>query len=216
MPKFDAVFFDLDGTLTDSGEGIMNSARYALRKMDLPVPEEAVLRTFVGPPLTTAFREICGMDEATAEEAVRLYREYYVAGGMLENTVYPGIREMLESLCAAGERLVVATSKPEHFARQIMDHFGLSPYFAYIGGALLHARKENAEISTYVLEPTGADPARCIMIGDRQYDILGANAFGMPAVGVLWGYGSREELTEAGAAYLAAHPAEIKEIIDHV
>lgn len=216
MPKFDVILFDLDGTLTDSGEGILNSVRYALWKMNCPVPKESVLRRFIGPPLTDAFRELCGMSEADAEEAVRLYREYYTAGGMLENRVYDGIPEMLETLCAAGERLALATSKPEQFARKIMDHFGLTPYFTYVGGALLHSRKEKEEVITYTLGAVGADPARCIMIGDRHYDVLGAKAFGMPAVGVLWGYGSREELTEAGAARLAETPSEIKEILENV
>jgi phosphoglycolate phosphatase len=184
--------------------------------MQWPVPAEEKLRLFIGPPLSAAFSEICGMDDETAAEAVRCYREYYSAGGLLENTVYAGVPEMLADLNAAGERLVIATSKPEVFARKITDHFGLTRYFAFVGGALMHARKEKDEVLAYVLDTVGADPARCVMIGDRHYDVRGAKAFGMPAVGVLWGYGSREELTEAGAARIAGAPAEIKEILNDI
>ena len=215
--KFDAILFDLDGTLTDSGEGIMNSVRYALTKMGAPIPPVEVLRAFVGPPLTEAFRDRCGMNEAQCEEAVRTYREYYKERGMLENRVYDGIPEMLEALVKRGERLVLATSKPEHFARQIMAHFHLASYFFYIGGALTDGtRKEKAEVIAYVLETIGADPARCLMIGDRCYDAEGASAFGIKTVGVTWGYGSEEELTDAGARYIARTPAEIVEVIDRV
>lgn len=214
--KYDAILFDLDGTLTESGTGIMNSVRYALTKMGFPIPPQSVLRTFVGPPLTEAFREHCGMTEAEAEEAIRCYREYYAERGLFENAVYDGVPEMLADLAAMGERLVLATSKPEHFAQKIMAHFDLDRYFTYIGGALTDgSRKEKAEVIAYVLEATGADPARCLMIGDRCYDVLGAKAFGIPTLGVLWGYGSKEELTEAGASYLAAHPGEIKEMIEN-
>lgn len=215
--KYDAILFDLDGTLTESGTGIMNSVRYALTKMGFPIPPEETLRLFVGPPLAEAFQNHCGMSETQAEEAVRCYREYYAERGLFENAVYDGVPEMLSHLTAAGERLILATSKPEHFARRIMAHFGLDRYFAYIGGALTDGtRKEKAEVIAYVLETTGADPVRCLMIGDRCYDVTGAEAFGIPTLGVLWGYGSREELTEAGAMYLAAHPDEIKEIVKNV
>ncbi len=215
--NFDAILFDLDGTLTDSGEGIMNSARYALTKMGAPIPPESVLRTFVGPPLTESFRDHCGMNEAQCEETIRAYREYYKERGMFENRVYDGIPEMLAGLVTRGGKLVLATSKPEHFARQIMAHFHLDPYFAYIGGALTDGkRKEKAEVIAYVLETTGADPARCLMIGDRRYDAEGAAAFGIPTLGVLWGYGSEEELKNAGVRYIARKPQEILEIIDRV
>lgn len=215
--KLDAILFDLDGTLTDSGEGIMNSTRYALRKMGVPVPSDESLRTFVGPPLTESFGKHCGMTEAEAEQTVRAYREYYADRGIFENRVYDGVPEMLKSLADDGFRLILATSKPEHFARQIMEHFHLDGYFFYIGGALTDGRrKEKAEVIAYVMETTGIDPARCLMIGDRLYDVEGAAEFGIPTVGVLWGYGSKEELERAGALYIAEHPEQIKEIIDHV
>ena len=215
--KYDAILFDLDGTLTESGTGIMNSARYALTKMGFSIPPEETLRLFVGPPLTEAFQTHCGMTEAEAGEAIRCYREYYAERGLFENAVYDGVPEMLSDLTAMGERLVLATSKPEHFAKRILSHFGLDTYFAYIGGALTDGRrKEKAEVIAYVLETTGADPARCLMIGDRRYDVEGAKTFGIPTLGVLWGYGTEKELTDAGASYLAAHPDEIKEILDHV
>ncbi len=216
MSKFDCILFDLDGTLTDSGEGIMNAARYALTKMGAPIPPEAVLRTFVGPPLTEAFRDHCGMNEAQCAETIRIYREYYADRGLFENRVYDGIHQMLSELADRGEKLILATSKPEHFARQIMEHFHLDSYFAYIGGALTDGkRKEKAEVIEYVLRTTGADPARCLMIGDRRYDAEGAAAFGIPTVGVTWGYGTEEELINAGVRYIARTPGEIGEIVAH-
>lgn len=216
MSRFDCILFDLDGTLTDSGEGIMNAARYALTKMGAPIPPEAVLRTFVGPPLTEAFRNHCGMNEEQCAETIRIYREYYADRGLFENRVYDGIPQMLSDLAGRGEKLVLATSKPEHFARQIMEHFHLDSYFAYIGGALTDGkRKEKAEVIEYVLRTTGADPARCLMIGDRRYDAEGAAAFGIPTVGVTWGYGTEEELINAGVRYIARTPGEIGEIVAH-
>ena len=214
--KYDTLLFDLDGTLTDSGSGILRSVRYALTKMGKPIPPEETLHLFVGPPLTEAFSRHCGMDTATADEAVRCYREYYSVTGIFENEVYADIPALLSALSADGARLVLATAKPEHFARRIMEHFGLARYFSYIGGALTDGtRHDKADVIRYVLQTTGADPARGLMIGDRCYDVTGAAMFGIPAVGVLWGYGTREELAEAGAVALAETPKELEEMILH-
>lgn len=209
-----AILFDLDGTLTDSGPGIMHCLTLALTEMGEAVPPTEILRRFVGPPLTEAFAEHCGMDTERAEEAIRVYRKHYSAGGLFENTVYPGIPEMLAALCELGLPLCLATSKPEHYAKQIMEHFDLAQYFAYIGGALTDGkRREKAEVIAYVLETTGLAADECVMIGDRKYDVEGAASFGIPTLGVTWGYGDRAELLEAGAAWIADSAAEAVETI---
>ena len=210
------IFFDLDGTLTDSGPGITASVSYALEKLGAPPLDAETLRAFIGPPLKWSFGHFCGFDEAACTEAVRLYREYFTAGGMFENKVYPGIPEALDRLRGAGLRLAVATSKPELFSRQIVAHFGLDVYFeAVCGAAMDETRTEKAEVLRYALETLGAAPAGSLMVGDREHDVLGAGAVGLHCLGVLWGYGSREELTKAGAAALAETPAEMAELILH-
>ena len=208
------VFFDLDGTLTDSGPGITASVAYALEKLGTEPPARETLRCFIGPPLLQSFARFCGFDEAKCREAVRLYREYFTAGGMFENSVYPGIPEALAELRAAGFRLAVATSKPELFSRQIVAHFGLDVYFeAVCGAAMDETRTEKAEVLRYALETLGAAPAGSLMVGDREHDVLGAGAVGLPCLGVLWGYGSREELSAAGADALAETPEDMAEYI---
>ena len=211
---FGAILFDLDGTLIDSGAGVTNSVRYALVKMGRPVPSYDILRTFVGPPLTESFMRHCGMTAEEAETAVECYREYYTDRGIRENTIYAGVPEMLSDLKARGETLMVATSKPEPFARQILNDLSLLSYFDFVGGASFDAgRREKEDVIAYLLRETGADPARCRMIGDRLYDVRGAALFGIPTVGVLWGYGTAEELTEAGARWLSATPADLPEVL---
>ena len=208
------VFFDLDGTLTDSGPGITASVAYALEKLGVEPPEREALRCFIGPPLLWSFGHYYGFDEAKCREAVRLYREYFTAGGMFENSVYPGIPEALARLRDAGLRLAVATSKPELFSRQIIAHFGLEGCFeAVCGAAMDESRTEKADVLRYALDTLGAAPGDSLMVGDREHDVLGAKALGVPCLGVLWGYGSREELNSAGPCGLAATPAEMAELI---
>ncbi len=210
----DAILFDLDGTLTDSGRGIQNSVRYALSKMGRPIPPVSVLRKFVGPPLTEAFAAFCGMTAEEAREALSAYREYYRPKGMLENEVYKGVPAMLDALRARGERLFLATSKPEPFARQILDHFELTKYFDFVGAASLDAsRADKPQVIRHVLDSTGVCPKRCLMVGDRFYDVEGAALFGMPTLGVLWGYGDEAELRCAGAVQLARTPMEVLEVL---
>ena len=212
--KPNCIFFDLDGTLTDSGPGIVASVAYALRKLGVEPPEPEQLRPFIGPPLLWSFSHFYGFDEEKSKEAVRLYREYFTAGGMFENSVYPGIPEALERLRAAGFRLAVATSKPELFSRQIISHFGLDKYFeAVCGAAMDESRTEKADVIRYALDTLGVAPEESLMVGDREHDVLGAKAVGLPCLGVLWGYGSREELTNAGASALAETPEELSERI---
>ncbi len=208
------ILFDLDGTLTDSGPGITASVAYALRKLGLEPREPEKLRPFIGPPLLWSFAHFYGLDEAQSREGVRLYREYFTAGGMFENSVYPGIPEALECLKSAGFRLAVATGKPELFSRQIVDHFGLADYFeAVCGAAMDESRTEKADVIRYALETLSLRAEDCLMVGDREHDVLGAGAVGLPCIGALWGYGSREELASAGAKALAETPAELVRLI---
>ena len=208
------IFFDLDGTLTDSGPGILASVAYALRKLGVEPPEPEKLRPFIGPPLLWSFAHFYGFDEEKSREGVRLYREYFTAGGMFENSVYPGIPEALERLRDAGFRLAVATSKPEQFSRQIIAHFGLDGYFEAICGASMdETRTEKADVIRYAMDTLGVAPEESLMVGDREHDVLGAKAVGVPCLGALWGYGSREELTNAGADALAETPEELSERI---
>lgn len=197
-----AVLFDLDGTLTDSGEGIINCAIYALEKLGLPVPHREEMRIFVGPPLHETFVKF-GVKEEDAEEAVRIYRERYIPIGKYENVPYPGIRELLEVLKAKGFRLYVATSKPETTSVEILEHFDLAKYFDRICGASMDLSRNSKEaVIAYLLEENGrAD--NITMVGDTRFDILGANAHGIPAIGVSWGYGEVKEMEAAGAKAIA-------------
>lgn len=199
------ILFDLDGTLTDPGEGITNSVAYALRKRGFPVPPRSELNRYVGPPLLDAFRDYAGMTASQAETAVSDYREYFRDKGIFENKVYDGIPELLARLCAAGKKPVLATSKPERFARRILDHFDLAQYFFLAAGATMDSsRSRKGDVIAYALSGCpGAGPATAVMVGDREHDILGAKENHLPSIGVLYGYGSRRELTEAGAGAIA-------------
>ena len=204
--------FDLDGTLTESGTGIVNSVAYALEHFKIPVSEDKKeLYRFVGPSLKDAFSSYYGFDEKQTMEAIRVYREYYTRQGMFENRVYDGVEEMLSSLKANGKRLMVATSKPEIYARQILDYFHLSSYFAFIGGSLMsETRTDKTEVIRYVFESTGiTDVSRAVMVGDRSHDMIGAKNAGIKKVGVLYGYGTRDELEEAEADLLIETPMDL-------
>ena len=196
------ILFDLDGTLTDSGEGIINCVIYALEKFGLPIPPRENLRYFVGPPLHESFVKQ-GVPAERAEEAVAAYRERYVPTGMFENTPYPGVRELLEKLKAEGHTLYVASSKPEWMCVDILKHFDLANYFAQICGATMDTSRTNKEaVIEYLIQENGrAD--NMIMGGDTKFDVLGAKAHGIPCIGVSWGYGSVEEMREAGATAIA-------------
>ena len=207
-----AVIFDLDGTLTQSEEGIWNCVRYAADRMGYPHPEGDTLRKFIGPPLMDSFMQYYHMSEEDARLAVKYYRELYEPEAKLECTVYTGIPELLETLHAAGRRVVLATSKPEVFARAILEHFSLDRYFDRIGGALLGGgRDTKEEVLRYILSEVSAENA--VMIGDTKFDMAGAKALGLPAIGVTYGFGSREELISGGAAALAESPEELGKIL---
>ena len=207
------IFFDLDGTLTDSAPGIIHSVQYALKKYGIEA-EENDLRSFIGPPLVHSFQERFGFDHDKALEAVAYYREYFTAGGMFENSVYPGVEEMLQKLKKEGLMLAVATSKPEFFSKQILEHFALTRYFDFIGGAAMdETRTTKVEVLSYALQELQVDPAKAVMIGDRENDMEAASLLGTESIGVLYGYGSKEELAHAGAKVFAETPMDICRII---
>ena len=193
------ILFDLDGTLTDSGEGIINCAALALRHFNLPVPDRETMRVFVGPPLHESFIRF-GVPEDKTEEAIRVYRSRYIPIGKFENTPYPGIAELLEKLKSQGHRLYVATSKPEQMSIEILEHFDLAKYFTLICGASLDlSRNSKDAVIAYLLQQTETD-GEIIMVGDTAYDVLGAKMHGIPTIGVSWGYGKVEDMEKAGAA----------------
>lgn len=209
----DLILFDLDGTLTESGIGITRSVAHSLRKFGIEETDQARLDRFVGPPLIDSYVRYYGFSHEQAVLAVEYYREYYAVTGIFENRVYDGVETMLRELNAAGKTCVLATSKPEHYAVQIMEHFGLSRYFSCVAGATMDEKRTNkAEVIAYALEKAGAS-GKAIMVGDRRHDIEGAQAHGLPSIGVLYGYGSREELEQAGATYIAATAEDILKFV---
>ena len=207
-----AVLFDLDGTLTDSGEGIMNCARLALSHYGIEVADESSLRVFVGPPLTETFLKF-GVPAEEVDHAIEIYRSRYIPIGKYENKPYPGIRELLEKLKAEGHRLYVATSKPETTSVDILEHFDLAKYFDIIAGASFdHARHSKALVIAYLLEQTGKD-LDAVMVGDTAFDVIGAKSHGIPTVGVSWGYGKVSDMEEAGAIGIAHTMDELYDLI---
>lgn len=209
--KYQYLLFDLDGTLTDPGIGITNSVMYALRKFDIHVDDRTALYCFIGPPLRESFERFFGLSGEQNELAVQYYREYFQKQGIYENAVYDGIAALLPQLKAMGKTLIVATSKPETFAVRILQHFQLHDHFDFVAGATMDdTRNEKTDIIRYALEHCGiSEKSAALMIGDRMHDVIGAKENGLDALGVLYGYGSRDELQTAGAAYLAQHPADI-------
>ena len=208
-----SILFDLDGTLTDSGEGIMNCAVYALAHFGIPAPSEAELRTFVGPPLTETFARF-GVPNDRLEEAVRVYRSRYLPIGKFENHPYPGIRELLEKLKADGHTLFVATSKPETTSVEILQHFGMDGYFEKICGASTDFSRNSKEaVIAYLLEKSG-EKENMVMVGDTKFDIIGAKHHGIPAIGVSWGYGKVDEMVAAGAAAIADTPQQLLALLE--
>ncbi len=213
--KFEAVLFDLDGTIADSSPGIFNCVRFALSSLGKDIPGEAALLGFLGPPLFISFTEICGLDEHLAEEAIRLYRSRYEKCLISENSLFEGIEETLKRLRDAGIKTAVATSKPQKIAERVIDGFNLTGYFSCVCGAAPDDKESGkSQIIGKALEILEvSDPEKAVMVGDRKYDAEGAKAAGTEFIGALYGYGSREELAVAGAVCFAGSPAEIAEIV---
>lgn len=196
------ILFDLDGTLTDSGEGIINSVTLALEYYHLPVPDRETMRVFVGPPLHDKLVEF-GVPADKADEAVEVFRSRYNTVGKFENHPYPGIKELLEALQNNGHRLLVATSKPESMAIEILEHFGLAKYFARICGASLDRSRDTKDKVIAYLLAHEAPGSTMIMVGDTAFDVTGAATHGIPCIGVAWGYGQVDDMIQAGAAAIA-------------
>lgn len=217
MPKnFRTVLFDLDGTLTDSSSGILNSVKYALDKMSWEIPDDAVLNNFLGPPLTDSFAKFCGMDGEQSYNAAAFYRERYKTACVAENLLYDGIYDVLEQLTAAGKILAVATTKPEIIAEKIISHFGIRKFFAAVcGSAPDGANGRKADIIRKALAACGEDDlSSAVMIGDRFYDIEGAKEVGIASIGAEYGYSAPCELQTAGADHIAKNPIDIVKIIN--
>ena len=215
MKRYDVVLFDLDGTIIDSGKGVLNAAKYAMNFYGDPIPEMEELRKFMGPPLKDSFMGICGYSEEKAARAIDVYREYYRETGIHENTVYEGMAQLIADLKEEGRCVIVATSKPEIFARQILEELDIAKNFSYIAGAdMAETRAEKEQVLQYALETNGiAEYSTVVMVGDRKFDINGAKAFGMDSIGVLFGYGSREEFEKAGATYIVEDVKELRRVL---
>ena len=213
--RFANILFDLDGTLTDPALGITSAVQYALKKIGIEVEDITTLNWMIGPPLLTSFREGYGMSDEDAKKTLGFYREYFSVTGIYQNEIYPGIAELLRDLHAAGRRLLLATSKPEEFAGIILRHFDIYRYFALVGGNTFdESRPKKEDVVDYVLSQyPDITPENTVMVGDRKYDVEGSARFGLECIGVLFGYGSREELETAGAAYIAATVDELRSIL---
>ena len=212
---YDTILFDLDGTLTDPGEGITNSVAYALKKYGIEVSDKSELYKFIGPPLKDSFMKYYGFSEDKAVEAIAYYREYFRDTGIFENKVYDGVVNMLEALHAEGKKIVLATSKPEEFAVRILEHFDLSKYFTVVAGASMDSsRSKKGDVIAYAISLcSDFDKDSAIMIGDREHDIIGAKENNLKSIGVLYGYGDENELRTAGADYIVSSPANILKLV---
>ena len=210
-----SVLFDLDGTLTDSGEGITRCAQLALSHFGIEIPDRNRLRVFVGPPLRESFPRF-GVPEDQVEEAISIFRGRYLTVGKFENAVYPGIPQLLQKLRDRGCHLYVATSKPEDTAVEILEKFGLAQYFDLICGAVWDGSRDAKEaVIAYLLEQIGTEQ-EAVMIGDTAYDVIGAKAHGIPTIGVSWGYGEDQDMLEAGAVALARDTKELLQMIEAI
>lgn len=214
MKNYDYILFDLDGTLTDSKPGIVNCIRYALDKHGIAYTD-AVLNKMVGPPFRVSMKEFFGLELDQIEELITDYRGVYEAGGWRDISVYDGVFDMLDSLKQAGKHMAVATSKPIKFTDIIIDELGFGKYFDFVGGASQDASKESkSDVINLALENLGVkDKSKVLMVGDRLYDIVGANESGVDVAAILWGYGSREEFEEYGADYIESSPSDIVNLV---
>jgi len=209
------ILFDLDGVISDNSDGITNGVKEVIKHFGLDVPPKSELLKFIGPPLHDAFTEYLGLSDTDVETAVKVYRKYYRDVGIFENVMYDGVPQMLGELQNRGYKLYLATSKPEEFARRICTRFGIDIYFTYIGGATFDgSRDKKADVMRYVMDEYDISPQEAVMIGDRHHDVYGARECNVDCIGVLYGFGSEDELMNAGAVHLASTPADIIKIIN--
>ncbi len=211
---YDWLLFDLDGTLTDPFEGITRSVEYALNAFGIEVEDRRVLAPFIGPPLVESLTERYGFTMEDAVAAVAKYREYFAVKGLYENELFEEIPELLSDCRKAGYKISMATSKPTHYARIIAEHFDIARYFDAIHGSSLDGtRITKSSVVAEAVAEEHLDPSRALMIGDRRHDVEGAGEHGIRTVGVLYGYGSREEHEAAGAAYIVNDLDELRELL---
>jgi len=209
------ILFDLDGTITDPKEGITKSIQYSLASFGINIENPDELIKFIGPPIRPAFKEFYGFDDAGAEKAVEKFRERFLVKGLFENIMYDGIDILLEKLKAAGKTLIIATSKPTVQAKIVLEYFNLDKYFAYVSGSEMNGdRSDKGEVIRHALAQNNiSDISRCIMVGDRKHDIIGAKSVGMQSIGVLYGYGGYDELSDAGADYIVGSVDELSVLL---
>ena len=207
------ILFDLDGTLTDSGEGIFACTEVVLRHYGLPIPDRKDMRFMIGPPLKQSYPQF-GIRQEDLEDAIELYRQHYNAGGIYQNVPYPGISQLLRELKQQGHKLCVATSKPENMAHVVLEHFDLAQYFDLICGAQEECnRSKKSDVIAYLLAQNG-NRSNMIMVGDTVYDVLGAAEFGIPTIGVAWGYGNEAEMLGGGAIAIARDPEHLLTLLN--
>ncbi|MBO9130778.1 HAD family hydrolase [Bacillus sp. 165] len=212
---YNFILFDLDGTLTDPKDGIINSVQYALAKMGIKEQDSNVLLEFIGPPIQDSFAQLYGFNQEQISTAVAYYREYFKVTGMFQNEVYPGILELLQSLRREGKTLIVATSKPTVFAERILEHFALDKYFSKIIGSNLDGtRTAKTDIINHILlQYPNSETTEFIMIGDRKHDIIGAKNMLVHSVGVTWGYGSITELESIKPTHIVKSVSELYRLL---
>ena len=215
MKNYKYFLFDLDGTITDSAAGIMNSIVYALKKFNIDITDKTELYKFIGPPLLSSFKKYFGFSDEDAKTALGYVREHYRTKGIFDSVVLDGFENLLAQLKTENKILIVATTKPEVYAKQILEYFNIDKYFTLIAGATFdETRTEKSDVIVYALDSCNiSDTSLALMIGDREHDILGAKKAGMDSVGVLYGYGDRDELENAGATYIVKTVEELNLLI---
>ena len=215
MKKYDIIAFDLDGTLTNPERGLKESFAYALRKKNIRFSSKEELKRFIGPPLYEEWQRCFGLTPKESAEMLLIFREFFAVYGWWDNEIYPGVPEMLSELKKRGKTIILATSKPEIFAKKILDLFDISRYFDFVGGASTDkTRDKKCEVLEYSLGSVGVkDRSRCILVGDRCFDAEGANICGIDSLGVLYGHGTEEEIASSGFTYIAKTTEEVLEIL---
>ncbi|WP_100065053.1 HAD hydrolase-like protein [Miniphocaeibacter massiliensis] len=211
------ILFDLDGTIVDSGKGIKSSIKYSLKKLGIEENREEILNDFIGPPLIDSYIKHYNFSEEEADDIMQIYREYYKDNGLYENFIYEGIEEVICELKDKGNEIILATSKPEIFARRVLEQHKLTKYFDFISGATLdHKISKKTDVIKYILDNYRIEIEKAYMIGDTKYDILGGKSFGLKTVGVTYGYGSKKELEISRADYIVEDTYQIFEILKNI